>query len=168
MFRRTDGIPLLILLGWGGINFFTYAEENPVNRIELKGLESKGVESSVHYYKDSIWHTYVKVRFWTWTMGWVDNPYEESPKEKRRKHCNQMQKRNCGSLPDKTECKCATKEKPQNCVKNESHFPKDVYGILRNCGTWVKGLSKRCCIKDQLSHPGKVGFTIPIIGGWEQ
>ena len=59
-----------------------------------------------------------------------------------------MQRKNSGTMPDGTPCKCASPEQLQSCIKNKKNRPANpgYVGMYANCGNWAATFADTCCM----------------------
>ena len=135
------------------LNLYCFLYNDPYWNIDRLGLLKTGVKSCVRHSYHSLWHAYIQVG--DWTMGWAGSTYGEDLNDNGARKCVEMGLKKEGVMPDGKPCKCATAQELQKCVKDESNWPMGDYRPFagRNCGTWVKEVANRCCMKAVFRAP---------------
>ena len=102
-------------------------------------------------FTDKLWHSYIQVGTdadTAWTIGWAGGePYPEDLNDNLERHINLNLKRSKeGMLPNGTPCKQATPKELQDCVMDDTVYPKGVdYNVISaNCGDWVEYVVEKC------------------------
>jgi RHS repeat-associated protein len=150
-----------------GEHLYGYAISNPFGRIDPSGLQSAGVDVCVRpftvfprgmsWWNSPVNHAYLQIGSWTAGFQADDIVHipEDDPTHPGRK-CWSADRAETGSLLDGTDCRCATDDQIQTCVKNRAIQGSKPGGFssynffFSNCGDWAQNTLKNCCLSARI------------------
>jgi RHS repeat-associated protein len=152
----------------GKNHLYVYAKNNSLRFTDPLGLAAgvsvcvrplAALPNALPWWASPVNHAYIQIG--NWSAGFQGDSTVHVPEDNPNhagKKCWPAQKRNGGTFPDGTDCKCASDDQIQNCIKSYSQqgsqaggYPS--YGVVsNNCGDWVINALSRCCLKGKIPY----------------